>query len=414
MRVMYLTWGETPKKDGIFGSQVIQQLVETSSQHNNANFLLVSGLPLANSGFFRQGINFWRELETIQTRLDKINHKILPLFCTQHWFYSKKHEFPFFHFFSGTKLRNLIREYNPDVIHCRSYHAAWAALEARKITKKSFKIIFDERGIWPEEAILKKRVKQGDQNHQFMKHIERILLSEADATIAVSDTMAEHYKKLGVKRCETIYLSCPAPISQFSRLPTKNLGGLHYCYVGALGENTWHTPSSLFELYKHLRTLTSNTRLTIITQSDLNNLKIFKELPTGEVTFTRTDTSQDLHEKLVQCDIGLLPYFAPNDEIEYLVAQTVLATKTVEYLSAGLPVIANIFCGGASRLINNHKIGLTYDPNKIFASFSPEQLNSLIDPSIRKRATETARSNFSFATNAKKYYELYQNLSAHV
>ena len=44
MKVIYLTWGETPRSYGVFGSQVIRQFVETSKLLPEHKFYMICGL----------------------------------------------------------------------------------------------------------------------------------------------------------------------------------------------------------------------------------------------------------------------------------------------------------------------------------------------------------------------------------
>jgi hypothetical protein len=54
MKVVYLTWVETHRSYGVFGSQVIGQFVETQKLSPNDEFHFISAVPIIHSGLLRE------------------------------------------------------------------------------------------------------------------------------------------------------------------------------------------------------------------------------------------------------------------------------------------------------------------------------------------------------------------------
>jgi glycosyltransferase involved in cell wall biosynthesis len=414
MKIIYLTWGETPRSHGVYGSQVITQLGYTKNAIPDSQFLLVSGLPVIFSGLLREKFGYLEELRKIHHELGNINHKIIPIWAPQNFFYSREKEFNLFHLVSDWHLSKVAIDFLPDIIHCRSYHAAYAAIKAREYSGLKYKIIFDPRGIWPEESVLKGRTSYEDVNYTNAKKIEQYLRDNTDITVAVSDTMQKHYEAMEFEKCFTIYLS--APVEPTIPLQTSTATDIRdrkttLCYVGALSSDTWHKPSVLFDLYRSYRKCVSNPHLLIVTQSNHKSiLNQCDDIPHSEIELVSTYTSQELANCFQRSNFGALPYLIPATKCESLVAETVIGSKTAEYLTAGLPILVNKYCGGAREIIDKIGVGIVYDP-ETFIEISKENLEKLNNPSMSKIAIEFGIENFSYEKNAERYSNLYIQLT---
>ena len=406
--VVYLTWGETPRTYGVFGSQVIGQFVETAKSSPNDEFHFISAVPVIHSGLAREKWSYFSELRNVKKELDTVAFHSMPIIATQNFVNSSKATFSLMHGISHWFLKRKLTKITPDIVHCRSYHAAWAALSIRKKYSLAFKIVFDGRGLWPEEVALKRNWSKNSINYQFLKSIEKTLLSECEASVAVSDTMHDHYVDLGAKNDQCIYLSADTEQLKVDIDHLEQSETVRFCYVGALSEDTWHQPKGLVDLYRRLRTLFPKTRLTIVTTSNHERLKPqFSEFPQEELVFSSTKTRVELKKILEIQDISLMTYFTPTNEKQKLLGKMVLAVKTAEYFVAGLPMICNTHCGGAAKLIDDNGLGVTYFPGKV-DSLNSEDLLPYLNADARKKCQSFALKHFDYAVNAGKYVELYK------
>lgn len=409
MNIVYLTWGETPRSHGVYGSQVIKQFKETVSRASGCRSYFIAAVPLIHSGLTREKLSYFEELKKVKQTLGDIAFKWIPVFCTQNFVDSSRFSFNLMHGLSHLLLGRYIKHLDVNIVHCRSYHAAWAALKIRERYSLNYKVIFDARGIWPEEISLKKGYSVGDKNYLFLKKIERYILSNCDVTVAVSDTMAEHFEALGTKKVETIYLSSKS-LNLGAGVVRKHIDSAFptFCYVGALASNTWHRPEELKKLFDKILSIKPNSVLVIVTTSNYQNIyQCFNHHP--NVTITSVKNAEELHQIFAKVDFGLMSYFTPETPIEHMLSKMVMAVKVAEYLCYGLPVIVNKYCGGASKVIEVNKFGITYDPN-YFGNISSESLDSYLNnykPSIQ---ASKAAMLFSYETNAAKYLNLYQTI----
>src|SRR5688572_15969322 len=88
-RVVYLTWGETPRSIGVYGSQVIEQLSHLGAL-GSQRIKLIAGLPLAHSGLFRERLRYFAEIRRLRNKLGKIAIEFLPIYAPQNLFYSTR------------------------------------------------------------------------------------------------------------------------------------------------------------------------------------------------------------------------------------------------------------------------------------------------------------------------------------
>ncbi|WP_330441899.1 glycosyltransferase [Flavobacterium sp. C4GT6] len=410
MKVVYLTWGETPRSYGVYNSQVIGQFIETKKNMRDADFFFIAGLPIIHSGLIREKWRYKEELLKIKIRLGKIPFYRIPIFAPQNFVNSSKVTFLLMHFLSNIILKKKLKDIQPDVVHCRSYHAAFAALKVREKYRLNYKIVFDGRGLYPEEVALKKSYSDSNSNYLFLKRIENELLSKCDVSVAVSDTMQEHYLRLKAKKAICVYLS-----SSTSRLRPgheriiREGDTINYGYVGALSDDTWHNPHELLSLYNKIRVF-GKSKLTIVTTSNHEAIrKCFADIPDDEINITSTKTEEELKQVLKTFNFGLMSYFKPQSKREVLLGNMVLAVKIVEYLAAGLPIIVNRYCGGAGTIIKKYNLGIVYDP-ETFQEINSKSITGFVNDDKFEERSNLAKELFDYEVNARNYKRIYKSL----
>lgn len=371
-----------------------------------------SAVPIINSGIIRDGLSYFKENKKIKEKLGGVEFVKIPIYAPQNFVNSTKKTFCLMHCGTSRALKKIILDRKINIVHCRSYHSAWAAIRARERYNLKIKIVFDARGIWPEEVALKKSQSYDSKDYIFLKKIEKKILAESDVVISVSDTMHKYYEELGGKRFEKIYLSAKTKLfsTAFSDIKDRTSGDMVFGYVGALSDSTWHKPYMLRDLFQILKSINKNSRLVIVTGSDFDEIKKYfpKELQ-DSVSFFSTKTTEALVEILKQFDFGLISYFSPDNDQEKKLSEMVLSVKVVEYMSAGLPVIVNKYCKGAADLIDRYGFGFSYDPVALDA-LKAEDFCSFKYNALRMKIVDFARNNFDYEVNAKKYLEIYMDL----
>lgn len=411
MKIIYLTWGETPRSIGVFGSQVLGQFSAIIAAKPSNEYHLVCGVPLVHSGLVREKWRYPSELRRCASLVKGASFFFLILYAPQNLIYSAELGFRLLHAFAHNKLRKIFEKIQPDIIHCRSYHAAWAALQVREKYRFSYKIIFDGRDLWPEVVALKSGWNSEDHRYKYLKLIEKTLLARCEASVSVSKPMEKQYVNLGSSQNRLINVSADTRNLHILDHEYKLSNYIRFCYVGALAEGSWHDTKSLVKLYRHLRSIISNTKLTIVTTSDHIKLKkTFSEFPDNEIIITSHRNSSQLKEILKSQDFGILSYFTPVSKLELTVSSVVLAVKVAEYLSAGLPIICNGYCTGTAELIKDeNNLGIVYWPERI-SELTPDAIRQRIHQDVHAICRQYAVDNFDINNNAIKYQLLYSDL----
>jgi hypothetical protein len=407
MRVFYLTWGETPRLAGVYKSQVINLICKFPS---DIKIDLICGLPIVHSGLFREKFKFFGMLQKIRSKLKYSNGSsftIIPIFAFQTIIYPKRWSFFFLSFLSDIFFIFLIKKKNPDIIHCRGYYSTYFALNLRDRFSFNYKVIFDPRGLFPEETLLLKGFAENSFCYNKLKKIEKWNIEKCDIILSVSETMTDYYRLLGARDIRTIYLS--SSFKNNLKIKKLDVDNIKFCYVGALSNDSWHKTNILIDLYKVLYNFFPTSILTIITNSE--HAEIVRFLPDylkRNIVLKSCSNPEAVLTELDLQDIGLMSYFIPNNSIEHKVANTVFAIKTVEYLASCMPVIVNKFCGGASSYIFENKLGIVYDPIS-FIEINKISITDLIyDFDYHKFSKKI--SSFSYENNVGRYLDTYKYL----
>ena len=421
MKVMYLTWGETLRSSGVYGTQVLNQVSEInkalSKRNDGSEINFISGMPLLNSGFFRERKNYYKQIEKARLILNPIDVDIIWILSPQTLLLRGSSFFSSFHLLSSIRLISKIKNFLPDVVHCRSYHACYAAIKAREATGFNFKIIFDARGLWPEQCLLTGKITI--ESYNSLKKIETKLLNDSDAIVSVSDPMSQHYlliNELYSKKSFTIYPSCPLPL-RLAELPTSTNKSvienkkIVFAYMGALNEDSWHKPSELNRLFVHIKTLLPSAHLKIVTKDSPSKLLgFFSNDLRPAVSFASFSNHDQMHIIMKEVDIAIMSYFIPTTKQELDFAKTVMAVKVAEYLSLGLPVLVNRVCGGASAYIQENKIGISYSPDT-YEEITMQALDGLLSLRSNERIYQCCEKDFTYLSAADKYLSIYNKVT---
>ena len=419
MRVLYVSWGEVPRLSSVYGGQLVNVAAEMRAQDAVSWTGLLAGLPLIHSGLVREKWRFPAGLRKIERILGPGNFLRRYLPVPPVGVHPTRRELGLFNWFHTRRMAALIDELRPDVVHCRSYLATYAAHEWRARSRHDFAIVFDTRSDMPGEGLLKERWEPGSPDDLFWRATERRLLIESDAVTAVSQPLCDTFRARseGKANVHLIHLNVSRPEGEVEQsLPPKMPEGPVFCYCGYLDSDGWHHPRNLWSLFDAIAQHRENAQLLVITRTPHDRLRSdlassgFAHLA-DRVHFAQTDSPTQTVAMMRHCDVGLLSYFDPSTPEEHDVAKGVFATKTAEYLFAGLPVIINSVCEGAARFAVEHRVGISYDdPMNITAA----QLNELIamKDGSPDHIADVANDAFAITNNCGRLASIYADCIA--
>lgn len=394
---MYLTFGELASSTGIIKSQVLDML-KSMSCNSQVNMHLFMVSPCLNKKSLMAKISKVNEVKN-ELKNSNIRFRKLDLFAPGKFFHSINTKYKIFHFFKRQKLIKYVEQNKISIIHCRSYHAAIEAIRVKQSISHDVKVLFDPRGLLPEEVLIKTGQKEA---FQFYKAIERDILKKTDMLSAVSDGMAEHFSKLfnGPIKINYACFSASPNISIPIIKSERNYKTL--CYIGNISENGYHSTHALSLLYKSFKETFKETRLLLVTQSNVENIGQVLKISNKEIETRKANSSQEVFKIISEnADFGALPFTLTSDSKKELVASTMIGNKTIEYLFAGVKPIINYKCSSAIALVKKHYSGYVFNPNDNFLeAIGNKEVANLND----------LQDLFDTRNVATKYIEIYKEL----
>lgn len=289
------------------------------------------------------------------------------------------------------RMSNLVvqfaKAHEPCVVHARSYVPAWAALKARK--KNLCRLIFDPRGILPEELAFARGWSESSRKFQWWKSLEKRLLENADDVIAVSQPMADHcaaiapVKPLVIRNCVDLERFRPGAHMPSADEPLR--------LIFLVGVDVPYQASELaLEVQRIAQALWPGGALLRILSPDAEALQRrfgsegvkCESVPRGEVP------------RIVgESDLGIL---VRDNTVGSRVACPV---KFAEYLAAGLPVIATAGIGEVDDMLRESGCGVSLTEGNWEAQLRPLLESMVADrEALRARCRALAERHFAWKT----------------
>lgn len=435
--ILHLIWWEGASSSGLIENQFYKPLRHMAEAHPEYRWLLYSAGP-----FLKVGVRDWllrcpwvarfipnahirNRMDTDVLRADLKAHNIT-LFLRETWVAPRTIylQWPLQVLFPWLHLVNLGRtlcRHNARIVHCRSYSAAWMALMTRRWTRARFLLVFDMRGLVPEEGVLQGVYGRESGSFRRWKKMEKMLLDESDLIIAPSDTFAEHVATLTSNpRIQTLYTHSPVDLlgetpadkSWLEKFPILK-GKPILVYLGALGPQGWHSIEYLVLQFAAFRQAMGSAALLLITQSDSQwvRQKLAEAgIPGDQYVLTGTHGSHETAGLLKLARYGALPYRPVTGPEERLIGHTMIASKTGEYLAAGLPLICHPGIGSAARMVREHGIGCLYDRSIPAESFQKMLASMEKDYAACQKRCVQAASRFDVNRNVERCVQWYAEL----
>ena len=336
------------------------------------------------------------------------------------------------------EVKKLIKSWQIDIIHCRSYITSLVGLSAKR--KHGIKYIFDMRGFWADE-----RVEGGLWNlrnpvfyaiYKYFKKKEKEFLLESDVTISLTNNAKEEiedniFPNLQISKsttssdllpnwqphieviptCVDLELFNPNTITKAETEELKgNLGILPgdfvLLYLGSL--STWYMLEKMLDFFEKLKSEIGN-------QKNVRFLFLTKEQ--DKVRQTISNKKLDKSDFIVtSCTRTEVPkYISLGDASIFFITPTFskkasAATKMGEIMAMGKPIITNTGWGDVDVLVHE-KIGVLVQElrDEGYQKSISQYLNTSYDPSIIRSYTE---AHFSLQKGVEVYDKLYKQLAS--
>ncbi len=300
------------------------------------------------------------------------------------------------------------------ILHARSYVPGIIGVLIKKIT--GVKLIFDPRGIIPEELQLARGWKSNDIRYKIWKIIEKIILKNSDIIYVLSQPFASHIKNL-VPEKEIIITPCSVDTDLFkydiiNRSKIRKFHNLEDKFVIIYSVGCfvpYQVIDDAIEIFNLFKKVKDNSAL-LICSPDAEKIKEYAEIHniiSEDIKFLDADFSE-MPEIYLASDLGLLVRY-PS-----LISAISSPVKFAEYLACGLPAAVYSGIGDTEQIIKNNNVGLILEPNN-----NEKNINSIRrflglyekeEESIKSKAAYTASEKLSINSIIKIYEHYYDKL----
>lgn len=315
--------------------------------------------------------------------------------------------------------KNLHREFQFDIVHCRSYISAIVGLSMKK--KYGTRFIFDMRGFWADE-----RIDGGLWNlnnpifklvYKYFKQKEINYFKNSDYTISLTQNgkteieswkvFKNHSPKIQIiPCCVDLELFNPALINEVDKSSLRSKLGINSTdfvlgYVGSIG--TWYMLSEMLDYFKVIKKENKSAKFLFVTgekPEKIINVAEQKNISKNDVIVTSC-----LHRE-VPLNISLFDFSIFFIRPTYS-KKASSPTKQGEIMAMGIPLVCNYGVGDTDEIVKKYKAG------SIITSFDSINYMSSLKylPEVnRELMIEGAKEFFSLEEGIKKYLKVYKEI----
>lgn len=319
------------------------------------------------------------------------------------------------------KAKKLSNNSKYDIVHCRSYIAAFIGMYLKK--KYGTKFLFDMRGFFADERVDGNLWSQKNPIYRliyrYFKKKEKEFFLSADYTISLTYSGKEIIHKF--PDCENIKIEvipCCADLELFNfsnvnhtekdNLTTKlNISKDNFVltYLGSVG--TWYMLDEMMEFFKVLKRKKKNSKFLFITKDDSNIiLKSAEKNSVNKEDILITAANREEVPLLLSVSNVSIFFIKP-----VFSKKASSPTKLAELLGMGIPAICNLGVGDIDKFTEETEFGLQINNfqeaeyEKIIDNI--DSLKNLNPLTLRKFATE----QFSLEVGVSRYLKVYKKLA---
>jgi len=298
----------------------------------------------------------------------------------------------------------------PRVLHARSYVPALLGLLAAK--PLGARLLFDMRGLWPDERVDGGLWTRGHPLFHLWKGIERVLLRASDGVVTLSQAgmdllLEEVLLPPGTPRA---VIPSGADLARFRPLPDAEapeplrpfLGKRIYTFLGATG--TWYLLREMLDFAAEAVRADSEARVLFLTEDAEGAVR--EGLAARGVPVDRFLVARAPHPEVPR-------WIGPSRAGVFFIRscrskRASCPTKLGEFLACGVPVVINDGVGDTGEVVRRARAGVVVD------GFGPEPFARaraalaalLADSGLPARCRAEAERTFDAAAGARGFVAL--------
>jgi len=306
----------------------------------------------------------------------------------------------------------IVRRYQVEIVHARSYVASVVAL----FLKKAFgvKFVFDMRGFWANERVDAGLWAKSGRLYRTAKWFESKFLVSADRVVSLSHAGVAEMRKFpciqgGMTRFEVIPTCADLELFHPHDEETKATGNGSFTlgWVGAV--KGWYLFDEALLFFQALREKIPDARLWILNRE--NHPYILDRLSVHGISQELVEIKSVEHgavaDEMARMDAGvffIMPVFSKRASAP---------TKLGEFLGCGIPCVGNDGIGDMTQVLEGEKVGVVV--RDFDADGREKAINTLLslcsDPNVRQRCVAAAKKHFSLDDGVAAYDRIYRELA---
>lgn len=302
----------------------------------------------------------------------------------------------------------------PKIIHTRSYVPAAIGVLLKKVF--NVKLIFDPRGIIPEELQFARGWNENDTRYKIWKKIEKWILKNSDVVFALSEPFKDHLKKIAPDE-EILITPCSVDTDIFVfdserreiLRKEKNVSDKFVILYSIGCFVPYQVLEDAVRIYKYIKEIKRNSILWICTPDEEQITIYFKEknLFSDDIKIFKAEFSE-MPDVNLAADLGLLVRH------QSIVSKVASPVKFAEYLASGLPVACYPEIGDTEKIIKENNVGFILLPED--EEVTKRNIKEFIqryekdEQNIKKRCSEIAKNILSINSVLKIYRDIYIKL----
>lgn len=307
------------------------------------------------------------------------------------------------------KIKSAIQKFEFDVIHVRSYLPMPIALLFKRFSK--IKVIFDMRGLLPEEHIYLNNKSKNSIMYIGLKLSERYFIKKSDQVIVVSHNFKEYLLKRyrNIDDVEIVYCSANDRVVDESHLGSEKEFKDRYdiqdeqikiAYVGSFYK--YQNIDKIFDFVSSLKKQIK-IKFLVFTKNERNDVEYLANkygISKNEIAIDYLPSNM-LTNYLRYCDFGVI---FRDDNIINKVSSPI---KISEYIMNDMKILYTGSIGDFDKILNHYECGIDLtnyesESEAIFEKISTYS-NSTKNPDELKRLV-------SYKYNVEKYEAIYLKL----
>jgi glycosyltransferase involved in cell wall biosynthesis len=288
-----------------------------------------------------------------------------------------------------------------DIIQGEQEIAATACIGVRE--ELGVPVIASLHNIWPEELVAMGLVEETSKEYDALQEFEQNIVSGSDLVVVVSEDMARYVETRYSSKSGHILVVPPGGRSRVSQIGNRTMP-YKIIYAG-LVEKRAH-PDLFVESMPHVIAERPNVRFFITNRGEelgrIRNLAHKAGVSPEYYWFPRSD---EFYKFLASCHVGVV---TSSDDLPRRMGPPV---KLFDYLSVGLPVVANDI-GGWTKIIEHEEIGILTDsdPQSLADGILKLIGNEGLSRRLGEKGLELVKSKLNWDESAKILLHEYARL----